>query len=78
MHSWLSPSKEENASQRVLEGFYLNRETDTNKWCKIAKGKQKKTIELVHNSAQYSTTYFRVQVKSLDGYNLLMQREHMW
>ena len=33
--------------------FYLNRETDTNKQCKIARGtcKQKKTIELVHNSA---------------------------
>ena len=34
---------------------------------KIARGKQKKTIELVHNSAQYSTTYFTVQVKSLYG-----------
>ena len=67
MYFWLSPSKEENASQRVLEWFYLNREIDTNKWCKIAKGKQKKTIELVHNSAQYSTTYFRVEVKSLYG-----------
>ena len=29
------------------------------------RGKQMKTIELVHNSAQYSTTYFTVQVKSL-------------
>ena len=39
---------------------------DGNKQCKIARGKQKETIlELVHNSAQYSTTYFTVQVKSL-------------
>ena len=28
---------------------------------KIAIGKQKKTIELVHNSAQFSTTYFTVK-----------------
>ena len=35
----------------MLEWFYLNRETDTNKLCKIAGGKQKKTMELVHNSA---------------------------
>ena len=34
-----------------LEWFYWNRETVTNKSCKIARGKQKKTIELVHNSA---------------------------
>ena len=32
---------------------------------KIARGKQKKTIELVHNSAQFSTNYFTV--KSLYG-----------
>ena len=31
--------------------IYLNRETDTNQWWKIATNKQKKTMELVHNSA---------------------------
>ena len=31
--------------------FYLTHETDTNNYCKIATSKQKKTIELVHNSA---------------------------
>ena len=31
--------------------IYLNRETDTNKWWKITTNKQKKTMELVHNSA---------------------------
>ena len=31
--------------------IYLNREADTNQWWKIATNKQKKTMELVHNSA---------------------------
>ena len=42
----------------VLERFYLTRETVNNNQCKLAINKQKKTIELVHNSVQYSTTYF--------------------
>ena len=37
---------------RCIELFYLNRETDANKYVvQIARGKQKKTIEIVHNSA---------------------------
>ena len=36
----------------LIEGFYLTRETDTNIYCKIATNcKQKKSFELVHNSA---------------------------
>ena len=35
----------------LLEWFYLNHETDNNNLCKIATNKQKKTMELVHNSA---------------------------
>ena len=36
----------------LIEGFYLTRETDTNIYCKIATNcKQKKRMELVHNSA---------------------------
>ena len=35
----------------VIEWFYLTRETNTNNYCKIATSKQKKTMELVHNSA---------------------------
>ena len=34
-----------------VEWFYLNRETGTNLHCKIARAKQKKTIELVRNNA---------------------------
>ena len=37
--------------QSMIEWVYLNRETDTNKKCKITRGKQEKTIELVHNGA---------------------------
>ena len=55
-----------------LEWFYWNRETVTNKSCKIARGKQKKTIELVHNSAYNSTTYFTVQVKSLYYHSIMI------
>ena len=39
----------------IIEWFYLNRETDNNNWCNIATNKQKKTIELVHNSVWYFT-----------------------
>ena len=42
----------------LLERFFLTRKTVNNNQCKIATNKQKKTIELVHNSAYYSTTYF--------------------
>jgi len=35
----------------IIERFYLTRETDNNNYYKIASNKQKKTIELVHNSA---------------------------
>ena len=42
----------------ILQKFYLTRETDTNNYCKIATSKQKKTMELVHNSEKFSTTYF--------------------
>ena len=35
----------------ILQMFYLTRETDTINYCKIATSKQKKTMELVHNSA---------------------------
>ena len=56
-----------------LEWFYWNRETVTNKSCKTARGKQKQTIELVHNSAEYSTTYFTVQVKSLYYFSTLVR-----
>ena len=31
--------------------FYLTCETGTNSYCKIATSEQKKTMELVHNSA---------------------------
>ena len=29
----------------IFEWFYLNRETDTNKYCKFGTDKQKKTME---------------------------------
>ena len=38
-------------SQFARRVIYLNRETGTNLHCKIARGKQKKTIELVRNNA---------------------------
>ena len=43
----------------ILEWFYLNRKTYTNKQYKITRGKQKKTIELVHNSALSTEKYKR-------------------
>ena len=55
----LQSSKEENSPWRVKQILANG--------AKIARGKEKKTIELVHNSAQYSTTYFTVQVKSFYG-----------
>ena len=49
-----------------MERFYLNRETGSNNLWITVKDKQKKTtLELVHNSAYYSTSYFKGQVKSL-------------
>ena len=49
----------------VLECFYLNRETDTNKQCQTARGKQKNTMKLVHNQCVvfYYYTYFTGQEK---------------
>ena len=35
----------------MIDWFYLTRKTGNNNWCKIATSKQKKTMELVHNSA---------------------------
>ena len=34
-----------------IERFYLTRETVNDNYCKVVTNKQKKTIELVHNSA---------------------------
>ena len=48
-----------------MERFYLTRETVRNNLWIIVKDKQKKTIELVHNSTYYTTSYFTGQVKSL-------------
>ena len=42
----------------ILQMFYLTSETETNNYCKIATSKQKKALELVHNSEKFSTTYF--------------------
>ena len=36
---------------KCYEWFYLTCETDTNNYCKIATSKQKKTMELAHDSA---------------------------
>ena len=41
----------------MVERIYLTRETENNDWCKLATSKQKKTMELVHSYAYYSTTY---------------------
>ena len=42
----------------ILQMFYLTSETETNNYYKIATSKQKKALELVHNSEKFSTTYF--------------------
>ena len=50
-HSSLREKDLSTLSDNIIERFYLTRETDNNNYCKIASNKQKKTIELVHNSA---------------------------
>ena len=50
-HSSLREKDLSTLPNNIIERFCLTRETYNNNYCKIASNKQKKTIELVHNSA---------------------------